>query len=89
MADGGVTWSDPRPLNNNASNDTGDDSQPQVSTDGAGNWVAVWNSYDSLGDTIGTDGGILVSKRYQLGPEAVVARSTLVTRSFLGHDLLP
>ena len=27
----------------------------EVTTDGAGNWVAVWDSQDSLGDTIGWD----------------------------------
>ena len=35
---------------------------PQVTTDGAGNWVAVWDSYDTLGGTIGTDYDILVSR---------------------------
>jgi len=32
---------------------------PQVTTDGAGRWVAVWNSTDSVGGTIGTDRDIL------------------------------
>jgi Neuraminidase (sialidase) len=33
-----------------------------VTTDGAGNWVAVWHSADSLGDTIGEDADILVAR---------------------------
>ncbi len=60
-SDNGLTWTDPGPLNNNAATDSGSDSRPQVTTDGAGNWVAVWNSTDSLGGTIGTDWDILVA----------------------------
>ena len=33
----------------------GFDSAPQVTTDGAGNWVAVWSSDENLGGTAGTD----------------------------------
>jgi hypothetical protein len=33
-----------------------------VTTDGQGTWVAVWDSTDSLGGTIGTDGDILVAR---------------------------
>ncbi|MBW2383278.1 MAG: hypothetical protein JRG92_06570 [Deltaproteobacteria bacterium] len=42
-------------LNTNAASDSGWDTHPQVTTDGVGNWVAVWNSSDSLGATIGSD----------------------------------
>jgi len=58
---GGLTWTDPAPLNNNAAADSGGDGVPQVTTDGAGHWVAVWGSDDSLGGTIGTDDDILVA----------------------------
>jgi len=58
----GTTWSAPAALNTNAATDTGNDSNPQVTTDGSGNWVAVWHSGDSLGGTIGTDNDILVSR---------------------------
>lgn len=37
-------------------------SRPQVITDGAGNWLAVWHSQDSLGGSIGTDQDILISR---------------------------
>ena len=40
---------------------------PQVTTDGAGSWVAVWHSGDSLGGTIGTDGDILVARSSDAG----------------------
>ncbi|MCH7721501.1 MAG: exo-alpha-sialidase, partial [Planctomycetes bacterium] len=53
---------DPAPLNTNAASDSGGDMQPQLTTDGQGNWVAVWDSYDDLGGTIGTDFDILVSR---------------------------
>ena len=65
--DAGGTWTASAPLNSNAGSDSGYDSYPQVTTDGAGNWVAVWDSYDSLGGTIGTDRDILVSRSTDAG----------------------
>ena len=65
--DAGATWTFPVPLNRNASSDSGEDYIPQVTTDGAGNWVAVWASYDSLGGTIGTEGDILVARSTDAG----------------------
>ena len=49
-------------LNSNAGGDSESDNNPRVTTDGLGNWVAVWRSDDSLGGTIGTDPDILVSR---------------------------
>ena len=60
--DNGATWTDPEPLNTNAATDSGADFTPQVATDGAGNWVAIWGSTDDLGGTIGTDYDILVAR---------------------------
>jgi subtilisin-like proprotein convertase family protein len=60
--DVGVTWTDAVPLNTNAAVDSAGDDNPQITTDGAGNWVAVWASGDSLGGEIGTDPDILVSR---------------------------
>ena len=60
--DNGASWSDPAPLNTNAATDSGSDGSPQVTTDGAGNWVAVWRSFEDLGGAIGTDGDILVAR---------------------------
>lgn len=60
-ADYGVSWSSPAALNTNAATDSGLDIEQQVATDGAGNWVVVWDSDDSLGGTIGTDSDILVA----------------------------
>jgi hypothetical protein len=57
----GVTWTPPAPLNNNAASDTGYDEYPFVTTDGLGNWVAIWQSDDSLGATIGTEGDVLMA----------------------------
>ncbi|MEE9294186.1 MAG: thrombospondin type 3 repeat-containing protein [Phycisphaerae bacterium] len=61
-SDNGATWTDPVPLNTNAAFDTGDDRVPGIATDGAGNWVAVWSSFDDLAGTIGTDTDMLVSR---------------------------
>jgi hypothetical protein len=57
--DRGATWTEPAALNSNATTDSGNDFDPQVTTDGAGNWVAVWSSNDDLGGTIATDRDIL------------------------------
>ena len=50
--DNGTTWSDPTFLNTNATIDDRYDEQPQVKTDGEGNWVALWIS---LKDQYGVD----------------------------------
>ncbi len=42
-SDNGMTWSAPMPLNSNAATDMEDDDRPRISTDGQGNWLAVWN----------------------------------------------
>ena len=59
---GDFEFSSPVTLNTNASSDSGDDDLPQVTTDGAGNWVAVWGSSENLGGTAGTDWDIFVSR---------------------------
>ncbi|MCJ7509902.1 MAG: M23 family metallopeptidase, partial [Dehalococcoidia bacterium] len=69
----GAIWTAPTALNTNAATDSGGDYMSQVTTDGAGHWVAVWHSTDSLGGTIGTDYDILVA--YEEGtfvPSSVV-----------------
>ena len=48
-------------LNTNADSDSGGDYGPRVSTNGSGNWVAVWYSGENLGGTAGADGDIFVS----------------------------
>ena len=58
--DNGATWTAPAALNTNAAHDSGMDSNPQVTTDDEGNWLAVWQSEDDLSGTIGTDWDILV-----------------------------
>ena len=50
----------PALLNTNGSSDSGQDSVPQVTTDGAGNWVAVWFSPQDPGGT-GRDTDIFVA----------------------------
>ena len=59
--DNGATWTNPQFLDANATTDTYSDWYPVVVTDGSGQWVVVWESDDSLGGTIGTDGDILNS----------------------------
>jgi len=57
--DDAITWTTPKAVNNNATRDYGADEQPDIATDGKGRWVAVWQSTDSLGNTIGGDRDIL------------------------------
>ncbi len=86
----GATWTAPAALNTNAAADSGSDARPQVTTDGAGNWVAVWTSDDSLGGTIGTDADILVSRSTNNGATwtAPVALNTNAAADS-GQDLAP
>jgi len=58
----GTSWSAPTIVNTHATTDTGSDTGAKIATDGAGNWIAVWQSQDSLGGTIGTDNDILYSR---------------------------
>ncbi|MBI4557423.1 MAG: carboxypeptidase regulatory-like domain-containing protein [Candidatus Hydrogenedentes bacterium] len=60
--DNGKNWTPPAALNTNAAADTSADVNPQLATDGAGNWICVWASDDSLGGTIGTDMDILYAR---------------------------
>jgi cysteine-rich repeat protein len=60
--DNASTWSAPATLNTNAATDTGDDFDPRIATDRAGNWIVTWVSTDSLGGTIGNDNDILASR---------------------------
>src|ERR1043165_3431020 len=62
-SDRGVTGTAPIVLNTTAAGDGAAlDRFPSVTTDGAGNWIAVWESSNSLGGTIGTDVDILFSR---------------------------
>jgi BNR repeat-like domain len=60
--DNGLTWSVPVPLNRNAATDSRADQTPHVATDGHGNWIVVWASFDSLNGTVGEDLDILYSR---------------------------
>ena len=60
--DDGENWSLPAPLNPNADIDSEDDELADIANDGAGNWIAVWESTGRLSSTIGTDADILMSR---------------------------
>jgi hypothetical protein len=65
--DGGATWSLPQPLNSNAASDSGSDSAPRLVVNGDGDWVATWNSTETLGGLIGTDYDIFFARSSDLG----------------------
>ncbi len=64
-SDVGFTWTPAKLLNSNGLTDNNAasiDSHPVISTDGLGEWIAVWQSDDSLGGTIGSDFDILQTR---------------------------
>jgi hypothetical protein len=79
--DNGASWTDPAVLNPNAAADSGSDWDAQVATDGGGNWVAVWNSDDDLGGTIGTDSDILSANESPAPAVGGIAELPEVSRS--------
>ena len=60
--DKGESWTAPAPLNTNAATDNGNDGNSHIATDGAGNWVVVWQSNNTFDGTIGFDRDILVAR---------------------------
>jgi len=93
----GVSWSDPEPLNTNAHTD-GDatDWFARAATDGAGNWMAIWQSFGDLAGTIGTDSDILASRSIDNGmtwsPPAPVneyASTDAIIEPIIDGDILP
>ncbi|MDK2971434.1 MAG: hypothetical protein PWP23_1189 [Candidatus Sumerlaeota bacterium] len=94
--DNGATWSAPAALNSNAASDSGSDINPHVKYDGAGNWIAVWSSNDSLGGTTGTDDDILFARSTDGGatwsPPAPLNSSASTDESFeedIDPDIAP
>ena len=61
--DAGATWTDPGLLNTNATFDseTSNDGEVDLATDGAGIWIAVWESDEDLGGA-GADFDIFVAR---------------------------
>ena len=87
--DNGATWTAPALLNANGTTDSRDDEVPQVATDGAGNWVAVWSSNQDLSG-VGTDWEIFVARSTDNG-EAWTAPAFLNTNATTdpGSDYCP
>ena len=56
------------PLNSNATSDGGDDWDVQLTTNGTGTWIAVWDSTDTLDNTIVEDSDILYAVTTDNGP---------------------
>lgn len=59
--DEGATWSTPTALNLTANTDEAMDSNSDLTTDGLGSWLAVWQSAADLNGAIGEDDDILVA----------------------------
>jgi hypothetical protein len=88
--DNGASWSAVQTLNSNADSDSGYDNNPCVTTDGSGNWVAVWHSTDDLGATIGEDSDIFVARSTDSGSSwSDVAPLNSNASSDTGSDVTP
>ncbi len=88
--DAGATWTQPAPLNTNASVDSSDDSAPELEPTGGGHWLALWQSWDRLGSTIGADADILSASSSDGGaswspPRPISARAA----DDVGEDVSP
>jgi cysteine-rich repeat protein len=60
--DSGATWSAHTPITSQAAGDSGSDQLPSIATDGAGNWIVVWESDEDLGGALGSDTDVLFSR---------------------------
>jgi hypothetical protein len=88
-ADNGVSWTLPALLNTNGTKDSNADFAPHIATDGAGNWVAVWQSSEDLSGA-GTDRDIFVARSSDNGAAwfaPAVLNSNAATDS--GDDVAP
>jgi hypothetical protein len=65
--DNGATWTDPVALTPSAVGDVAVDESPDLATDGAGNWVVLWQTDETFNNTIDADRDIVVSSTL-LGP---------------------
>ncbi|HKQ49008.1 MAG TPA: sialidase family protein [Phycisphaerae bacterium] len=85
--DNGATWSAPAPLNSNADGDNDHD----IAIDPQRGWVVVWQSYEDLGGTTGTEGDIFVSLSTDQGttwsPPALF--NTNASTDGQGYDAVP
>ncbi len=66
--DDAKTWTSPFPYHSSALTDgTAFDFDPRIASDDQGNWVTIWSSTNTLGNTIGTDLDLLFSRSTDLG----------------------
>jgi hypothetical protein len=57
-SDRGSTWSAPALIHDSGLGDGFSDERSELTTDGRGNWIAVWESFEDLGGLTGTDGDV-------------------------------
>ncbi|MCP4643593.1 MAG: exo-alpha-sialidase [bacterium] len=88
--DNGASWTAPSLLNTNATTDSGNDEAPQIATDGLGNWLAVWESFEDLSGA-GMDFDIFVARSTDNGASWAapgLLNANAATDSWAG-DVLP
>ena len=62
--DPAVAWTEPALLNNSGVRDRAGDGAIRLGFSGNGDWVAVWDSQDSLDDTVGGEPDIMVARSH-------------------------
>jgi len=88
--DNGSSWSPMKLLNSNGNDDLGDDSYPEIATDGRGNWVTVWHSDENLEGNSDGDHEIFVSTSTDLGSTWTTPALVNTNGNFdAGADLYP
>lgn len=65
--DNGSTWSPPVSLTNSSDPDSGYDDGPRIASSGAGTWIIVWASDNTLSGTLTSSGNIFYSRSTNSG----------------------
>ncbi len=60
-ADNGVSWTEPKPIDEDFTTNDGSENAPTIITDTGGNWLAAWQTVKPSGGPLGTDHDLLLS----------------------------
>ena len=82
-----ITFNPPALLNTDGTTDTGQDRNPDIATDGMGNWISVWHTFEAVS---GSDTDIFFSRSTDAGA-SWTAPALLNTNGMtdIGNDVYP
>lgn len=88
--DNGFTWTSTAVLNTTAVLDTGEDRRSDITTNGSGTWLAVWQSTETLSGSVGTDADIFYAVSNDVGATwSTVGVVNTTANSDSGDDVSP